>query len=78
MIMPARETIVQRGNAIVSGHQAYRLMRAVDRDSWLWQAIARFNDPIACVPESIARSAGLIVRSSRRGRVRRTSRTRAL
>jgi histone H3/H4 len=76
MIMPPRETIVQRGNAIVSRRQVYRLMRAVHRDNWLQQAIARLADPIASVSESIARSAGLIVQSSQRGRVRRTSRTR--
>jgi hypothetical protein len=51
MIMPLRETIIQRGNATVSRHQVYRLMRAVDRGGWLREAITRFADPIVCVPE---------------------------
>jgi hypothetical protein len=85
MIMPRCATIVQRGATIVQRvettvprHQAYRLLREVDRDGCLREAIARFADPIACVPEPIARSAGPIVRSSRSGRKERTSRIHAL
>jgi hypothetical protein len=64
MILPCRETIVQRGETIVRRvettvprHQVYRLLRAVDRDGWLREAIARITDPIACVSEPLARSA---------------------
>jgi hypothetical protein len=61
MIVPRRETIVQRGATIVKRvettvprHQVYRLLRVVDRDAWLRDAIGRFADPIACMPEPIS------------------------
>src|SRR6266581_3478835 len=69
------ETIVQRFETSVPRHKVYRLLRAVDRDGWLREAIARLDDPIARVLEPIARSANRIVGSSRSGRVERASRT---
>jgi hypothetical protein len=75
MIVQRRETIVQRVETTVPRHQAYRLLRAFDRDAWLRQAIDRFADPIACVCEAIARLADPVVRGSRSRRVTRTSRT---
>ena len=41
MIVQRVETIVQRVEPTVPRHQVYRLLRAVDRDGWLPEAIAR-------------------------------------
>lgn len=83
MIAPRRETIVHREKPIVRRvekivprHQVYRPLRAVDRDAWLREEIARFADPIASMSEAIARSADPIVWSSRSGTVERASRAR--
>jgi hypothetical protein len=83
--MPRRETIVQRGATIaprvettVAYHHVYRLLRGVDRDGWVREAIARFADRINFGPDPIPRSAGPIVRFSRSEHMERWSRTRAL
>ena len=76
MIVQREETIVRRVETTVMCHQVYRLLRVVDRDGRLREAIARIDHSIACMREAVGRSANPIVRLTRRGYMEGTTRTR--